>query len=98
VYVAHPTAETVVGKTALEAYLRKEAAEQGDVRVRMGAPVVEGNRCAAEFWVEAAGKGREATITGCFIARIAPDGRCSLFREYWFDVDGKVGPFAGWGQ
>ena len=36
VYVAHPTAETVVGRAALERYVCTEAAEQGDVRVTMG--------------------------------------------------------------
>jgi hypothetical protein len=38
VYIAHATKETIVGRTALESYLRKEAAEQGEVpRMRGGA-------------------------------------------------------------
>lgn len=51
VYVAHATDETIVGRTALESYVRKEEAEQGQVGVRMGSPVIEADRVAAEFWV-----------------------------------------------
>ena len=98
VYVAHATQETVVGRTALAKYLRKEAAEQGDVSVRMGKPVIEGDRVAAEFWVSATSGGETATITGCFIARLAPDGRCLSFREYWFDEAGHTDAFEGWGE
>ena len=38
VYVAQATEETVVGREALAAYIRKEADEQGEVSVRMGNP------------------------------------------------------------
>jgi hypothetical protein len=98
VYVAHATQETVVGRPALASYLRKEAAEQGEVSVRMGSPVIEGDRVAAEFWVTATSGTRAATIVGCFVARLAPDGRCGTFREYWFDLEGHAGAYEGWGE
>jgi hypothetical protein len=98
VYVAHATEETVVGRTALASYLRKEAAEQGEVSVRMGSPVIEGDRVAAEFWVTATSGSEAATIAGCFVARLAQDGRCAHFREYWFDVEGHRSAYAGWGE
>ena len=98
VYVAHATQETVVGRTALASYLRKEAPEQGEVSVRMGSPVIEGDRVAAEFWVTATSGTEAATIAGCFVARLAPDGRCGHFREYWFDVQGHTSAYAGWGE
>ena len=98
VYVAHATQETVLGRTALASYLRKEAAEQGEVSVRMGSPVIEGDRVAAEFWVTATSGSEAATIAGCFVARLAPDGRCSHFREYWFDVEGHTSAYEGWGE
>ena len=63
VYVAHPE-EIVVGGAALSVYLRKEQAEQGTVSVRMGRPIVEGDRVVAEFWVTATNRGEEATIAG----------------------------------
>jgi len=98
VYVAHATEETVVGRTALASYIRKEAAEQGQVSVRMGNPVIDGDRVAAEFWVIATSGNRVATIAGCFVARLASDGRCSFFREYWFDVEGYTSAYEGWGE
>ena len=98
VYVAHATKETVVGRTALARYLKKEAAEQGDVSVRMGKPVIEDDRVAAEFWVIATSGGETATIAGCLIARLRPDGRCLSFREYWFDEPGHTDAFEGWGE
>jgi len=98
VYVAHATQETVVGRTALASYVRKEAAEQGEVSVRMGSPVIEGDRVAAEFWVTARSGSEAATIAGCFVARLAPDGRCAHFREYWFDVAGHAAASEGWGE
>jgi 2-polyprenyl-6-methoxyphenol hydroxylase-like FAD-dependent oxidoreductase len=98
VYVAHPTRETVVGRTALASYFQKEATEQGEVSVRMGNPLVEGDRVAAEFWVTATNEGEVATIAGCFVARLASDGRCSLFREYWFDIEEHAGAYTGWGE
>lgn len=98
VYVVHPTEETVVGLGALGDYFDKEAAAQGAVGVRMGEPVVEDDRVAAEFWVTSSGPDGEATIVGSLIARLDPwSGRCTHFREYWFELPKKVDPFPGWG-
>jgi SnoaL-like domain len=97
VYVAHPQ-ETVVGRAALRRYLRKEETAQGAVSVRMGSPMLDGNRVMAEFWVAATNGGQQATIAGCLIAHLDPtDGLCTHFREYWFDLDGHAEPFWSWG-
>jgi ketosteroid isomerase-like protein len=98
VYVAHPTEETVLGREALGTYLRKEQGEQGDVRVNMGRPIVEGDHVAAEFWVTAVNRGREATIAGCLVAQLDANGRCTKFREYWFDVEGHTAAPSDWGK
>ena len=99
VYVVHPTEETVVGREALARYVQKEQTEQGEVSVRMGRPIIEGNRVVAEFWVTAANRGEQATIAGCLIAQLNPtEGRCTHFREYWFDIAGHAGAFDGWGE
>jgi hypothetical protein len=98
VYVAHATEETVVGRTALADYIRKEAADQGQASVRMGTPVIDGDRVAAEFWVTRTNEGKDWTTAGCLVARLGPDGRCTAFREYWFDVEGHTRAYDGWGQ
>jgi SnoaL-like domain len=95
-YVVHPTEETVVGREALRIYFRKEADQQGSVKVRMGTPIAAAGRVAAEFWVT--GTDEDLTIAGCFIARLDDvDGRCSHFREYWFDLEGRFAAAEGWG-
>ncbi|HEX3736880.1 MAG TPA: nuclear transport factor 2 family protein [Solirubrobacterales bacterium] len=99
VYVVHPTEETVEGHDALRAYFRKEERAQGPVEVRMGDPIALGGRVAAEFWVTSTMEAAEpVTIVGCLLARLDPgDGRCSHFREYWFEMAGRATPFTGWG-
>jgi len=100
VYVEHPTDETVVGRTEMERYIRKEQAEQGAASVRMGKRIVEGNQVVAEFWATMSNRAGEAegTLMGCFIAQLDPtDGRCTHFRQYWFEVEGHASPFRGWG-
>jgi hypothetical protein len=98
IYVAHATAETVVGRAALSSYIRKEADDQGQASVRIGTPVVDGDHVAAEFWVTRTNQDENWTTAGCFVARLGPDGRCNLFREYWFDVEGHIGAYQGWGE
>jgi hypothetical protein len=61
-------------------------------------PLAEGDHVVAEFWVTATNQGEKASIAGCLIAQLdASDGRCTHFREYWFDIDGHVDAFDGWG-
>lgn len=99
VYVVHPTDETVVGREALKRYLVKEKAEQGSVSVRMGKPIVDGDHVAAEFWATTTKQDEQATITGCLVAQLDPtNGRCTRFREYWFDIERGIGPYKGWGE
>ncbi len=98
VYVAHPE-ETIVGREALRQYVEKEKAAQGTVSVRMGKPVIDGNRVAAEFWVTATKGAEEAAIAGCLVAQLdETDGRCTAFREYWFDMEEKITAYDGWGE
>ena len=96
VYVAHPTEETVVGRNALTSYFLKEKEAQGSVTVRIGRPVVDGDRVAVEFWVLATKDGEDASIAGCLNARLDETGRCTSFREYWFDLDGHAAPPVNW--
>ncbi|MGO9583413.1 MAG: nuclear transport factor 2 family protein [Acidimicrobiales bacterium] len=99
VYVEHPTDETVVGREEMARYIRKEQDEQGLASVRMGKPMVDGDLVAAEFWATMTSGEEEGTLAGCFMARLDPtSGRCTHFRQYWFELDGHVGPFNGWGE
>jgi len=101
IYVEHPIDETVVGSEEMARYIRKEQSEQGAASVRMGEPIVQGDRVVAEFWATMSNRQdeEEGTLMGCFIARLNPaNGRCTHFRQYWFEVEGRVSPFNGWGK
>jgi hypothetical protein len=98
VYVAHPE-ETVIGREALRLYVEKEKAAQGVVSVHMGKPVIDGDRVAAEFWVTTTKGAEEAAIAGCLVAQLdETDGRCTHFREYWFEMEGKISAYESWGE
>ncbi len=98
VYVAHAAEAAVVGRAGHADYIRKEAADQGEASVEMGTPVIDGDRVAAEFWVTRTNEGENWTTAGCFVAQLGPDGRCNVFREYWFDVEGHTSAYDGWGK
>lgn len=101
VYVEHPVDETVVGHEELLRYIVREKEEQGAARVRMGRPIVEGDRVVGEFWAAMSNREDEApgTLAGCFIAHLDPaSGRCTHFRQYWFEFEGQPDPFDGWGD
>jgi len=101
VYVEHPVNETVVGRRAMGRYIRREQTEAGTVWVRMGKPIVDGDQVVAEFWSAMSDGDREPeeTLAGRFIAQLDPtDGRCTHFRQYFFEFEGHPGPFEGWGE
>ena len=93
VYVDHPSSQAVRGREALRAYVLGEREAQGEVTVRIGSPLIDNDRVAAEFWASA----RDVAIAGGFIAHLDREGLCSFFREYWFELDAAAQPFAGWG-
>ncbi len=99
VYIDYQVEERVEGREALRRYIQKEEAEQGAVRVRMGRPMVDGDHVVAEFWVTATSGEESGTLAGCVIAQLdAADGRCTHFREYWYEIEGDPGPYNGWGE
>lgn len=84
IYVEHPVHETVIGREAMARYIRREHAEAGTVRVRMGRPIIEGDQVVAEFWTTMSNREDEppGTLIGCFIAQLDPTtGRCMRFRQ-----------------
>jgi hypothetical protein len=44
-------------------YIRREQAEAGTVRVRLGKPIVDGDRVAAEFWTAMSNRDGESEET-----------------------------------
>jgi len=66
--------------------------------VRMGTPIVVGDRVVVEWWATMRDDGQEITLPGCLLLRFASDGRCAALREYWHVEPGRHGPHPGWGE
>lgn len=98
VYVEHPTDETVIGSEAMLDYIHREQAAEGRANVRMGKPLIDGNRVAAEFWTTMTNGEEQGTLIGCFIAELDTGGRCVHFRQYWFDLPGHREAYTRWGD
>ncbi|MDQ2984281.1 MAG: nuclear transport factor 2 family protein [Actinomycetota bacterium] len=99
VYRSSPFREPHVGADAIRAYWRRGAGTQRDVRVRLGAPVVDGRRVAVEWWATGidADEG-DFTLPGILMLRFDADGVCEELRECWHSETGRREPHEGWGR
>ena len=86
------------GRDGVRTYWTEATRTQEDVRVLMGAPFVDGDRVAAEFWTTMRNDGAEITLPGCLLLRFDTDGRCTTLREYWHVEQGRLDPPPGWGD
>jgi uncharacterized protein (TIGR02246 family) len=80
-YFSHPFRDPHLGREGLRAYAAGNP-DQTDVQVRVGEPMVEGDRAAFEWWAPGGG----GTLAGCSIVRFGPDGRCEEHQEYWHEA------------
>lgn len=96
-YRSSPFREPSVGSAAIRAYWERATATQEETDVRMGAPVVAGDRVVVEWWTTMRDEGEPITLPGCLLLRFAPDGRCEALREYWHVEPGRHAPHPGWG-
>jgi ketosteroid isomerase-like protein len=108
-YASHPLQAPHQGRDGIRAYWRRATADQEDLDLCFGEPVVseDGRRAAVEWWVTmrdgdwAARQGAEddrLTLPGCLVLRFAADGLCEELREYWNVGFGPPAhPSKGWG-
>jgi ketosteroid isomerase-like protein len=97
-YRSTPFREPHVGTSGIRDYWTGATSRQSNIRVRIGAPIVEGNRVAVEWWttyVDA--EAGERTLSGILFLRFGPGGRCEELREAWHREDGTYPPHKSWG-
>jgi hypothetical protein len=97
VYRSSPFREPSVGHDGIRSYWAGATATQEETRVRIGEPIIAGDRVAAEWWATMRDEGEDITLPGCLVLRFAPDGRCEELREYWHVEPGHRDPPVGWG-
>lgn len=85
------------GSAEIHAYWQRATSTQADVRVWMGAPLVDGERAAIEWWTVMSDEGERVTLPGCLLLEF--DGeRCARLNEYWHSEPGAAEPYEGWGR
>jgi ketosteroid isomerase-like protein len=97
-YRSSPFRDPSVGSIGIRDYWTRATSSQEDADVRMGTPVVAGDRVVVEWWATMRDEGEEITLPGCLLLRFAEDGRCAALREYWHVEPGLHEPHPGWGE
>jgi hypothetical protein len=98
VYRSQPFREPHVGTEAIREYWRRATADQAEIDLRFGTPIVAGRRAAVEWWAQIRTGGEEITLPGILYLRFAADGRCEELREAWHVQEGRHDPPPGWGR
>ena len=86
------------GRAGVEAYWESVTSSQGDVRVQMGRPFVDGSRVSVEFWTNMKVQDEEVTLPGCLLMDFDDNWLCRRLREYWHYAPGLMEPPVGWGE
>jgi hypothetical protein len=97
-YRSHPLRPAHTGHDGVAAYWGRATADQQDVRVRFGDPIVDGDRVAVEWWAVMGAGGDPTTLAGCLILTFAAGGRCRELRECWHLAEEILDPPADWGR
>ena len=98
IYRSSPFREPHVGTEGIRAYWTRATADQRNLNLRFGTPVIEGSRVSVEWWaiMDLEG-GSSGTLPGSLLLLFAADGRCRELREYWHWQDERREPPEGWG-
>jgi predicted SnoaL-like aldol condensation-catalyzing enzyme len=89
--------EPHAGREGVIAYWSSVTSTQSDIEVRMGRPIVDGNRVSVEFWTKMNNDGADITLPGCLLLDFADDGRCRRLHEYYEFAPGRLDPPEEWG-
>jgi nuclear transport factor 2 (NTF2) superfamily protein len=98
-YRSHILEDAHQGRAGVQTYWSSVTSTQGEVRVRMGRPFVDGNRVAVEFWTNMKAEGEDVTLPGCLLLDFDENGLCRSLREYWHYIPGtQATPPEEWGS
>jgi uncharacterized protein (TIGR02246 family) len=82
-YVSDPFGSGLHGREAIVEYWAQATANQEKLDLRMGAPIVDGDRAAVEWRASFRRAGAAVALAACLMLRFDADGRCLELREYW---------------
>ncbi len=97
-YHSHPFREPEDGG-ALGYVTRAFAQETAGTRCWFGAPMVDGDRAAIEYWAQLQDvEDGASTLAGVSVLRFDHSGLVIEHFDYWVMEPGTIGPPAGWGR
>jgi uncharacterized protein (TIGR02246 family) len=85
------------GRDGVRAYVAQAFADERDPRVRIGEPIVDGDRAAIEWWAAVTEAGAEITLAGTSILRFTADGLVAEQRDSWNQAAERREPPPRWG-
>ena len=85
-------------RAGVREYVSQAFAEEEEVRVWVGSPIVDGDRAAIEWWAALKENGVETTLAGTSVLRFDADGLVVEQRDTWNQVDGRREPPDSWGR
>lgn len=86
-----------VGHTAIEGFWETAVSAVADVDFRYGAPVIDGDRVAVEWWANLKSNGVDYTLAGIFLLTFS-GALVSDLREAYVKQEGVLRPHPGWGE
>jgi len=86
-----------VGTDEIRGFWERALVGVSEIDFRYGAPVIDGDRVAVEWWVTEMNGGEAATLAGIFLLTFEGDKVADL-REAFVKQSGKHEPHEGWGE
>ncbi len=86
-----------VGREGIESYWTGVTSTQAEVKVKMGRPIIQGQRVAVEFWTTMENEGAPITLPGCLLLVFDDEGKCLTLHEYYTFAEGRLTPPPEWG-
>jgi ketosteroid isomerase-like protein len=92
VFSSEPFREAYHGPGGVRAYVERVFGEESDARVRVSAPIVDGDRASISWWASLRETGEDVTLAGTSVLRFDRDGLVVEQWDAWNALSGQRDP------
>jgi ketosteroid isomerase-like protein len=82
-FSSEPFREAYRGQAGVRSYVERVFGEEGDVRVRLSAPIVDGDRASISWWASLREHGEDVTLAGTSVLRFDAAGLVAQQWDAW---------------